>query len=184
MEDSSIWDLTTSGRLQSISDSVCPIHDFCLYYSVQNWVCNGGISSTCKEIKQLERPRLALFASSRRGESHSAETIIQLPSKSFPHAAFPFFFGCGGGGGGSCAASSSSSSSFSSRLKTLGSCSSLIRLHSAFNLLRSSEVIWRAFHKSPEKWTRLGYSGQARNGFTHFGSDLVGLRAECCLMPP
>jgi hypothetical protein len=109
----------------------------------------GGMPSTCKEIKQLERPRLALFASSHRGESHSAETIIQLPSKSFPHAAFPFVFGCGGGGGGSCVASSSSSSSFSSRLKTLGSCSSLMRLHSAFNLLRSSEVILRGSRKSP-----------------------------------
>ena len=138
--------------------------------------------STCKEIKQLERPRLALFASSHRGESHSAETIIQLPSKSFRHAAFPFVFGCGGGG--SRVASSSSSSSFRSRLKTLGSCSSLIRLHSAFNLLRSSEVILRAFHKSPESGHDSVSQSRRAIGLRTSAATSFGWGPECCLMPP
>ena len=65
------WRTVPSGTsphrgLQSISDSICPVHDFCLYYSVPNWVCKGGMPSTCKEIKQLERPRLALFVCSLR----------------------------------------------------------------------------------------------------------------------
>jgi hypothetical protein len=65
------WRTVPSGTsphrgLQSISDSVCPVHDFCLYCSVPNWVCKGGMPSTCKEIKQLERPRLALFICSLR----------------------------------------------------------------------------------------------------------------------
>jgi hypothetical protein len=50
--------------------------------------------------------------------------------------------------------------------------------------LRSSEVILRAFHKSPESGHDSVIHAKARNWFTHFGSDLVGLRAECCLMPP
>src|SRR5579864_3546799 len=106
-----------------------------------------------------------------------------IPPKSFLHAAFPLVFACRGGGGGSRVASSSSSSCFSSRLKTLGSCSSLIRLHSAFNLLGSSEVILRAFHKSPAS----GHDSV----FVRGGQLVYVLRqrprwvaAACCLMPP
>jgi hypothetical protein len=77
MEDSSIWDLTTSGRLQSISDSICPVHDFCLYYNVPNWfvrvecrrhakkssirATQTGTICLLSEEKATEVPTLALF---------------------------------------------------------------------------------------------------------------------------